>query len=274
MQENSFSWERMTLLARYYMPAIKKQLLIYLIIITVYFTAGVLSQMPHWFSGLFMMVWGICQFGFAYMFYLAPIAFSRYDDNALNTLIPARGDEKALFVIVYSLVMVPVFIVAVTSVFALIARLIPGYEIDLLSNGFDNNALEREAWDTLFPEWSLWLYKITGYFWMTGVVLYVVTISRNNKVIKGILATIVIPMISGIIAGIIGLVYVIYNRNTMDFFEKINEKISDNEAVENVFSSGIMSEISTWLMSYQSIMVVIGIICVVLTWRKICHRQV
>ncbi|MDE6485496.1 MAG: hypothetical protein K2L14_08910 [Duncaniella sp.] len=270
IQDNSFSWERMSLLARYYMPAIKKQLLIYLIIITVYFIAGVLSQMPYWFSGMFMMVWGICQFGFAYMFYLAPLAFSRYDDEALNTLIPARGDEKALFVIVYSLVLVPVFIVVVTSVFALIAHLIPDYEIDLLSNGFDNNAIESMAWDDLFPGWSLWLYKLTGYFWMTGIVLYVVTISRNNKILKSILATIVVPMISGIIAGIIGLVYLIYNQTTREFFERIK----DDEAVDNALSSGIMSEITTWLMSYQSIMVVIGIICVVLTWRKICHRQV
>lgn len=270
IQENRFSWERMSLLARYYMPAIKKQLLIYVIIILVYFIAGVMSQVPYWFSGLFMMVWGICQFGYAYMFYLAPIAFSRYDDNALNTLIPARGDEKALFIIVYSLVLVPIFIVAVTSVFALLARIIPGYEIDLLSNGFDNNALEREVWDTIFPEWSLWIYKITGYFWMTAIVLYVVTISRSNKVVKAVLATIVVPMISGIIAGIIAVAGIINNNNTKAFFKGLKE----NEGVEKAFDLDIMTEISHWLMSYQGIMVVIGIVCVVLTWRKICHRQV
>ncbi|MDE6417419.1 MAG: hypothetical protein K2K68_10405 [Duncaniella sp.] len=270
IQENSFSWERMSLLARYYMPAIKKQLLIYLIIITVYFTAGVLSQMPYWFSGLFMMLWGICQFGFAYMFYLAPIAFSRYDDNALNTLIPARGDEKALFVTGYSLVIVPLFIVAVTSVYAVIARFIPGYDIDLLSNGFDNNAIEREAWDTFFPGWSLWIYKITGYFWMTAVVLYVVTISRSNKVIKAILATIVIPLLSGIIAGIIGFVYVIYNKTTFEFFRRIN----DSDLADSSLPSELLNEISSWLIGYQGVMVVIGIVCLVLTWRKICHRQV
>lgn len=269
MQDNSFSWERISLLARYYMPAIKKQLLIYLIIIAVYFGASVISQLPVWFSGLFMMVWGICQLGFSYMFYLSPIAFARYDDNALNVLIPARGSEKALFIIVYSLVIVPAFIVAVSAVFALIARLVPGCDINMFGTALGDADFIREAWNELFPQWSMLLYQITGYFWMISIVLYVVTASRSNKVIKAILATIIVPMISGIIAAIVGLIVVVYNKNFEKLFENI-DTVPDKEG----FALSLISGIGNWIASYQGLMVLIGIVCVVLTWRKICHRQV
>ncbi|MBD5250972.1 MAG: hypothetical protein HDS56_07345 [Barnesiella sp.] len=270
MINNGFSWERMSLLARYYMPAIKKQLLIYLIIIAVYFIAGVMAELPYWFHGMFLMLWGIVQFGFSYLFYLAPIVFSRYDDNTISTLLPARGEEKALFVMGYSLIFVPLFIFVVSGIFSFILSLIPGVDPDMYSRLFSSE-VEKEIIDSIFHGWSLTLYTIVGYFWMTSITLYVVTVSRSNKVMKAILATIVVPLISGILLGIAGIVAMLYNDTFSTLVNNLNE-IDGAEPDSLKFE--IISRLGDWILSYQGIMVIIGVICLVLTWRKICRRQV
>ncbi len=274
MDNNSFSWARMSLLARYYMPAIKKHLTIYTVLIILYCLSSLLQGTTFWWSFIFVMFWGIMQLGFSYLFYLAPVAFSRYDDPVISTLLPAKGSEKAVFIIGYSLVFTPLFIYALLGIFTLIVNIFDlNSTVVNIFSGVNSNYWEDISGE--IPAWLVYVNRYLGYLWMTAMTLYVVTVSRTNKLLKAILTTIIVPVATAVIGIIAGVIYSFNNKDSMlSTLERISEMGNNESEAAAAFVGTFLNELMIWIVRYQGLMTVIGIICVYLTWRKIVHNQV
>lgn len=127
-QNSSFSWARLRMVAAYYYPLIKKQMIWYPIVVTVLYTLAYLCQMVSWLAPV-----GAAFIGpFSFMFYWAPIIIARRDSRMITSMLPATAAEKIVFLALYFFVVIPILIYGVE--FALVGLtqwLTPQYEFVL-----------------------------------------------------------------------------------------------------------------------------------------------
>lgn len=107
---DGFSWHRVSMVANYYMPRIRWQVMFYPLISLVAFALGMLTYNPatpetgFWFVGVLQ---------YFVMFGPLALAFHRNRDKCEPASAPAaRGSEKATFLVIYSLVVLPVLALA------------------------------------------------------------------------------------------------------------------------------------------------------------------
>lgn len=105
MNNSAFHFNRFLMVARYYFPALKPQIILYPILASaIQILSFVLMNyevgMP--FAGLMAMILGA-------MSYFGPLMLSRRSDRVLETMLPASASEKATFIILYCYVAIPAF---------------------------------------------------------------------------------------------------------------------------------------------------------------------
>lgn len=146
--------------------------------------------------------------------YLGPIVFATYRDRALQVLLPASGVEKALFMLLYTIVAVPLAVVAswfaIEGIFGMF-----GAAPDVMG-AFDSRIQDD------FMELGLASYNVFNPLRLATelvpalVCLYVVVSSRGQRVLKGIggvVGTVVsISFISGLYGAYLGFGLPALNR--------------------------------------------------------------
>lgn len=98
-----FSWHRLSLVSRYYYPLIRPQILIYPL--TALVLAAVQSALNHSEAGI--LFGGMFETFLNFMMYFSPCIFAKRSDRYIETMLPATGVEKSVFILTYCLVLLP-----------------------------------------------------------------------------------------------------------------------------------------------------------------------
>ena len=189
--DNGFSWARVKMVAAYYYPVLKPQIIWYPIVVAVLYCLAVLCQMVDWLAP----VGAVLIAPFSFMLYLAPIILARRDNRLIISMLPATAVEKIVFLTAYFFVMVPLMIFGVEYALIGVTELVaPEYNfvINVLKQvGIDNCLIVLNQLDELIP--------LALCFW--GVIYF-----KENRTLKVILVS-----VGGMVAmGIVGAVYGIF----------------------------------------------------------------
>lgn len=103
---DSFSWQRVMMVARFYWPRLRTPLLLFVLVSAV---SGFLNA---WLmqSVLGLVISALPSMILAWIFYLFPLIFTRNQSPVTETLLPATAAEKSVFFIVMCLLVNPILV--------------------------------------------------------------------------------------------------------------------------------------------------------------------
>lgn len=95
---DKFSWRRVWQVAKYMLPTLKKQLIMYPAAIVLFTLTGVLFYRFEWLDATEIGIFNtLCGF----LFYFAPVSLARKDNRFVMAQMPARTAEKFVFLLLY-----------------------------------------------------------------------------------------------------------------------------------------------------------------------------
>ncbi len=102
---DSFSWQRVCMVGRYYYPALRTQVILYPLISM---AIGIISFFMFYLLGKTgvsaILLYGLLFFVLTMMYYWSPGVFAHNSCQAIETILPARSSEKATFILLYALI--------------------------------------------------------------------------------------------------------------------------------------------------------------------------
>lgn len=266
---DTFSFERMMMTGRFYARSMRIQLCIYFAIVVVFFALSVLAKS---YLGSDLFVWALGTIVFSYMIYLGSLVFARYDDQLIMTQLPALNQEKALMVIGYAVIVIPVFIIAVWSLCWCVCELLPCENIDYLVFFGSSATAVPEFID--YPKYMTVCSTFSGWLMTLSIGLYVTVSARRNRVIKCILSVIITNIVSFVVGAIVGVVAVLTKLMTTD----TDKLLAEIEEAGDDFVATNMDKFLDFISNVAFVSMItctaIGIVMVYLTWRKISNRQI
>ncbi len=187
-----FSFKRAQMVARYYFPTFRTQLWLYPL---VGFIFGLLYHVQDYFSllGVFYMLLSLTV---GFMIYWAPIVMTS-KQRTTDILLPAKWSEKALVLLVYFYVVVPIIVNLSTYLGAGIVSLIRFGEIRIIS---DQTVTVLSKLAT--SEWMYYLLSYTNMILPISIFLFIVCRSAKPKAWQGILWSVVSTFSIGIAVGV------------------------------------------------------------------------
>ncbi|MDE7443248.1 MAG: hypothetical protein K2M65_03715 [Muribaculaceae bacterium] len=272
---NRFSWHRFGMVARFYYPRLKKQLILYpsLSLLTLLVTIAIanFTFIPYSLLTPLGMLTTL-------LLWLGPAVFTMNESPETETLLPAKGSEKALFIMLYSIVGIPVLL----HLFSFIANF---YTNDLIENIVINSNAQHDI-DKLGKNIDE-IYQIIDMVRHNTVVLlssmilsvfpcimtlFVVMRARYHRIIWAIVWNVVYFISIGVMMFIAGFTAAISN----DFMGKLSTMPHETpDAVATVNIMDMTIEVVTTIFSAVGIYTLIcGIILLILTYRTIVNRQV
>lgn len=136
-----FSLGRLAMVARYYWPTVRMQVIIYP---AVSLFAGIVIALCKNHMTAALLLTGLLSLPLSLLLNFGPLVFAFKSSQEIETLIPARTSEKAAFLILYNMVIMPVLItvpkwIVTTTFFPDMATVLAGPEgadiiRDMLSN--------------------------------------------------------------------------------------------------------------------------------------------
>lgn len=253
--DKSFSWERMKMVAAYYYPVLKPQMIWFPIAVVVLYSLAVLCQMVDWLAP----VGAVLTAPFSFMLYLAPIVLARRDNRLVTSMLPATAVEKVAFLAAYFFVMVPLMIFGVEYVLIGITELVaPEYNfvINVLEQvGIENYLIILNQLDELIP--------LALCFW--GVIYF-----KENRTLKAILVS-----IGGSIAmGIVGAIYGIAIAAKAVLDAKAAGVEFNPDAFEEDFSVQLAQNIEPLVIGLSVLSVLIIAFMIWCSYRRIKNYQI
>ncbi|MCM1519049.1 MAG: hypothetical protein NC117_10445 [Pseudoflavonifractor sp.] len=121
-----FSWQRVVMTGRFYRPVLSRQMVWYAVVSLLLSLIACGCSFVEPLAPMGATALGAVSF----MFYLAPLALTRYDDRAVATMLPATAAERWAFLMLYFFVAVPLLLLvpmAMIEVVALCAT--PGHAL-------------------------------------------------------------------------------------------------------------------------------------------------
>lgn len=196
--DNDFSWQRVDMIARYYYPSIRRQLIIYPAIsvavgIATFFMYN--SPLSTIFAGILSMV-------LSFMFYFGPIVFTRRSDRAIETMLPATTGEKATFLLLYSFIVIPLLVyLPQFLVQRILIWTMPSNDffmtINDLTSKFIGKTFGLSVAQSLVP---------------LATCLYVVMRVKSNRAILGMVWAVASLIVTGICSAIYGVYFALHSE--------------------------------------------------------------
>lgn len=195
---DKFSWRRVWMVARYWWPHLRPVFLIYVgILIFSGVVAGFVDK-ENFFSLSFLLALG------TYMSLGMSAQFGTNAGRDLSITLPARNSEKMTFMILYSLILVPLLAFIDDVIYELICDR-AFYE----SIPFQTNGMIQDI-KPVFMHVSR-IYSTTVTMATISTCLYFAVMSRKNAVMRGIGFAVAVfftlSFVMGLLAGICGFIY-------------------------------------------------------------------
>ncbi len=239
------SWTRVMMVARYYYPRLKRQIIIYPLISLLLFPLS----WTLWKAGMpvgYQMVLNIIE----WMIILGPIAFALCNSPEMSLSLPANGCEKGIFCMAYTFIAIP---------------LLAGFPCWLFSAltgaNVDVTEMFTETGVTMSAD-NIRVVKTMGFFSsmaQMATCLWFVMASRHNRVLYGVLGTIGVGFVLGIISGFTGVI--IGMRDGFAGVDPANPQQILDQVVDYIGYTLYL--IIPWL-----------VISLVMGWRAITRRQI
>lgn len=248
-----FSWERVKMLFRFYLPTLKPQLIAYPLatfVMTVVLLLTIKNEL------LFGLLATLILLVVSYMLYWSPIIFTRKNYHLTETILPVSGGEKVTFYYIYTLVAIPLLVLAsIASGFAVVC-IVPGY-YDAIINFVTDSRFIGEMYKALSDIVSMPGYAmqiVLQFVEMALTALFAVMYFKKSRALMAIALTIGLSTVQGVIAGVAGFIMGIVSGPGEDI-DLITGGIETTMVVSNV------------------IVVVYVAIMLYFTTRTIKHRQ-
>lgn len=197
---DKFSWRRVWMLWRLYLPSLRNQLWAFPLVSLCLTSVSVIAILiaPDFTPPAFTFTVGV-----TIMFYFAPIALARRDYRPLSDQLPVLPSEKIVFLVIYFLIVVMVITTGVqTFVYWLSSLIFPK---------FANQMQELYSMAlTIYPNKpALFMGNILGMA-LPSLTLMGVVLAKRNRILKGVLlclgAYLAICTISGVLGGVLAVV--------------------------------------------------------------------
>ncbi len=263
MTTDKFSLRRMSMLADFYTPAILSQWLWMAPVTILCYLLSLLAAhgTPNY------SLYAIVQVVLSLILCWGGLAFARYHDETVETALPALASEKALFMILYSLIAVPAGIYIVWLACRGITELA----------GFDSNfteIIQRQARSHFSDGLSsvdskLGLLNYLGTALPMTVTLLTVVTARRSRVFKGVIAS-VLGMIGLMLVGAVyGFAISFMVVSKIPEGAPINESVLGNAFIEVINSTSTVTAIIGYSLALISLAVVLCMI-----FNRVKNRQV
>ena len=255
MTDNRFSWRRVGMVGRFYYPRLKWQLIAYpiaSICLTLLISTLIKLELPALATAPFSTA-------LSFIVYLGPLFFTAKAAREVETTLPATAGEKATFMILYSLVVIPLltWIPQYTVQLLMFGQIIPTDEI--LKHTMPANANIDTASIMQFAIKSI-PANVLIYFAVILTCLYAVVSVKRNRIVMSIVFCIVYQ----IAVSIVTVIYFIFKIINSGFIQKIAEgKTTTPDAVADE-TIMLLTEITPgiiWLMGGFSL-----VSCIVLIY--------
>ena len=238
-----FSFRRMGMVARYYGGRLRWQVMFYPLISLVVFA---LVMVIRNFGGVVLgnSIAGILQ----YFVIFGSIAFVTRRDFAMSTTLPASGMEKGLFMILYSMIVLPVLAYGPVEI---ASQIVYGQSVVFgsLSSTPELSVLENHF--GILASFSLISLAVN-----VATCLWVVAAARRKVVLKAILFPIFMNIVIGLVIGLITAIKameVATNAPRLHRMPRFNiEAFGD-----------ALSDVLMWLIPFMAVYIVIAL------WRVI-----
>ncbi len=260
---NSFSWHRFGMVARFYYPRLKLQIMIYplLSLLGMLTTIAVakLEFMPMAPATLLGMLLSAA-------LWFGPAIFSYREGPEVESMLPANKNEKALFIIAYSLIAIPVLINLFQWLFNdMIQEMMTGTtflsKMTEANGGTQIPGAEFEAFvDSLRNNWVIMVSSLMLTVFPCLVTLYITMRARYNRVAWALV------WIAGIIDGV--------NRNVNGLFESMSEMSGNSSDQINALLAFASPLCQSVFAAMGAITLAAAVVLLILTYRSIVKRQV
>lgn len=252
-----FSSGRFGLLWDFYRPGILRQLGWMAAGLLCLYILAILTRAANSF-GLF----GLVNTMIVLPIYLGPLVFAVYRDRSLQTLLPASGIEKALFMLLYTVVAVPLAevviwygIEGVFGVFGVAPDVLRSFDGKIKESFMELGIADYDVFNPL---------RLATELLPAVVCLYVVVSSRGQRVLKGIGGIVGTVVAMGLVSGIYGAY--------MGFRFAMLE--SDGMAMEEAVRITVAEATPTLIAVMSVIVPLLLLLAVAITWRRITKVQV
>ncbi len=250
---NKFSIRRAISFGRCFQPNLRLQLIVYPIVSLLNSVVILLfSDKPIALPLIVMMSLLVSA-----MLYLSSLVFTSGSDLAIETELPLRGDEKAAFMIVYSLVVIPLLL------------WIPQWLSTSVATWMDPKLITENTFlqtSSIVPRAT----TITNVFQSlapASVALLAVVSYKRRRVLMPVVWTIVTVVAMGVVTAITVTVKLF----TSNFFSKIDENAANIDQMQ--LKMDVISTISPEIVVIGVVLALVTIICTYLTYRRVKYRQ-
>lgn len=263
---NDFSWARTAKLGRFYFPRLKKQIIWYPVITIAISLLFILACQ----QGMGLLMYVILGIGIPAMIYFGPIIFASDSNLPMETMIPAKSSEKWLFVSLYSLIFIPLIVLAPAAICMLPAKSIIEADpiigtMNIISKSLGNYSSVIQAVSTV----------ATGAMFIS-VCLYAVMSFTRSRILYSILAVFIAYFGWGAVTVILS--FVSSSRYIKSFSENANNTDGMSENIDSLVSTpqgqDLLGHIYTSALILAVIAVVVTVVLIMLTYRRIKERQI
>ena len=244
-QADRFSWQRVWLVARYYYPALRNQIILYPILSLAIALIGVYGDLD---SGWTIMLSGLSSFLLWLLYVWSAGVFTFHSSLPIEVSLPARDSEKATFIVLYLLVGVSVL------------TFVPGWIVNLLNPQANESEIAR-AFYALNPRmfWKTAMVGVAAVLIPMTTCMFAVFQSTRSRLIKGITWSIV--------ASIGMLIFMIIFSAVITTYIVVNDVQADEVVAARSLANSVMFWIGTIGLIYSGLMTW-------LTVRSITHKQI
>ncbi len=209
-----FSPGRLAMVARYYWPTVRMQVIIYP---AVSLLAGIVIALCRNHMTAALLLTGLFSLPLSLLLNFGPLVFAFKSCQEIETLLPARTSEKTTFLILYNMVVMPVLITVpkwiVTTIF------FPDMAVALAGpDGADiiRDMLSDQTW------WKN-ILSVTQTLMPVAVCMFCVFKIKKRRVLYSIIWTVVaitVPALFGVAIGIWFVVHDFISNGTPETFAK------------------------------------------------------
>ena len=200
MSNDSFSWRRVMMVARYWWPRLRTKFWIFVgYSILAGLLGGVIDLELKSFKGIVLVsltVW---------IAYLSPAVFGKSRGRALDVALPARNSEKMTFLLVYSVMIIPLVTCGVSQI---LYCLVVGKSFEALMSNEIISGISGVAFDMVYVvstvedlKYITFIYDTAAIIFMSLCTLYFSQRFDRNAAIKAIGISICFALIPNFIFG-------------------------------------------------------------------------
>lgn len=250
---DSFSWQRCLAYGRMYSPLIKYQLILWPLLALAIF----LLSLGSGFLSFGIIFIGLLGFIASFMVYFGPMVFAFGPDLSIETVLPVKWSEKAVFVVIYSLIVLPLCVKIPMSGGILIAKLISpelvhtNSYMEMQSLAFSNTGY-----------WGLAQELLPAAVCLLSVIMY-----SRKRVLMSAVWTFVSLIGLGMVGFIVGLLSV-FRMGYNDGMDGLQQKTPDEIA------STLIHNMTPYLIVLAVIVVAFLVTAVYLICRRFKNRQI